>query len=281
MAELDMLWPPIILMLAALDGEKLFEQRNFSAAEAELRRTLAGHPADARSRLLLARTLVELGRIPDGLAEIERALVSKDADVRFQAGKIARELAERRFADLERLAPDSAAVRELAGRHYELQGKLPEALREYRAAIAKEPLRPGLHYEAGNILWRARELDAAEQELKIELARTPHHGLANMRLGQLYIARNDEERAAPLLERAVQALPDSIEARRELGKALRKLNRLVEARAQWEAVAKARPADDQVHYLLANLYRALGEEALAKQELNRHRELLEKHAKRD
>jgi predicted Zn-dependent protease len=271
----------LLMMMALLDGEKLYQQRNFAAAEVELRRTLARHPADSRSRLLLARTLVELNRVPEALVEIERTLTSADSETRFRAGEIARELAGRRFADLQRLAPNSAAVHELAGRQFESLGKLPEALREYRMAIAGEPSRPGLHFDAGNVLWRMRDLDAAETELRAELARTPHHGLANLRLGQVLMARSDEQSAVPLLERALQAMPASIETRRELGKAYRKLHRPTDARVQWEAVAKARPADDQVHYLLANLYRELGEQGLAAREMAIHREILGKRVKRD
>jgi len=175
----------ICFFLAAVDGVSLYQERQFAEAESEFRRVLAVQPQDARTRLYLARTLVQLGRVPEALAEIDRALATRtDPEIQFQAGSIVRDLAEHRFADLERLAPDSSAVRELAGRHYEQQGRLPEALREYRAAIAKEPGRPGLHFEAGNILWRMRELDAATQELKTELARTPHHGMANLRLGR-------------------------------------------------------------------------------------------------
>jgi protein O-GlcNAc transferase len=272
----------LICLLAELDGVKLYHQRQFEAAASELSRVLAAHPGDARTRLYLARTLIELGRIPEALAEMDRALAADpDPEIQFQAGKILRGLAERRFADLERLAPESAAVRELAGRQFELQGKLPEALREYRAAIAKQPARPGLHFEAGNILWRMRELDAAAGEMRTELAQTPHHGMANLRLGQILLARDEADRAAPYLEQAVQAMPDSADARRELGKAYRNLGRAADARAQWEAVAKARPEDDQVHYLLGNLYRQLGEGELAQRELKKHREILARRAKRN
>ena len=266
---------------AAADGVKLYQQRQFAAAESELRRILAIQPGDAHSRLYLARTLVELGRIPEALAEIDRALAGQtDPEIQFQAGSIVRDLAEQRFADLDRLAPDSAAVRELAARHFEQQGNLPEALREYRAAIAKEHGRPGLHYEAGNILWRMRQLDAATEELRAELARSPHHGMANLRLGQVFLAGNQAAQAVSFLEQAVDAMPESTDARRELGKAYRNLGRAADARKQWEAVAKARPDDDQVHYLLGNLYRQLGEGDLARQELNRHREILERRQKR-
>jgi Flp pilus assembly protein TadD len=76
-------------------------------------------------------------------------------------------------------------------------------------------------------------------------------------------------------------MPESTDARRELGKAYRNLGRTADARRQWEAVAKARPEDDQVHYLLGNLYRQLGEGELARRELARHREILERRQKRE
>jgi protein O-GlcNAc transferase len=271
-----------MFLFAAADGVALYQQHQFAAAESELRRILATQPGDSLSRLYLARTLIELGRVPEALAEINRALTGQtDPEIQFQAGSIVRDLAEKRFADLERLAPDSAAVRELAARHFEQQGNLPEALREYRAALAKEPGRPGLHYEAGNILWRLRQLDAATEELRAELARSPHHGMANLRLGQVFVARNDAAQAVAFLEQAVEAMPDSNDARRELGKAYRNLGRIADARRQWEAVAKARPDDDQVHYLLGNLYRQLGDDDRGRQELNRHREILERRQKRE
>ena len=59
-------------------------------------------------------------------------------------------------------------------------------------------------------------------------------------------------------------------------KAYQKAGRLAEARALWEAVAKSRPEDDRVHYLLGNLYRQLGETALARHELEKHRLILER-----
>src|SRR5258705_4254141 len=277
-----MLMPLAILLFAAADGVKLYQQRQFAAAESELRRTLSTQPWDAQSRLYLARTLVELGRIPEALAEIDRALAGQpDPEIQFQAATIVRDLAGHGFADLERLAPESAAVRELTARHFEQQGKLPEALREYRAAIAKEPGRPGLHYEAGNILWRMRELDAATEELQAELTRTPHHGMANLRLGQVFLNRNQAPQAVVFLEQAVEAMSESTDARRELGKSYRSLGRTADARRQWEAVAKARPDDDQVHYLLGNLYRQLGDGDRARRELNRHREILERRQKRE
>src|SRR5260370_17747650 len=113
---------------AAGDGVKLYQQHQFAAAESELRRILATQPGDALSRLYLARTLIELGRVPEALAEINRALTGQtDPEIQFQAGNIVPDLAGQRFAVLDRLPPDSAAGRELPARHFEQQGNLPEA----------------------------------------------------------------------------------------------------------------------------------------------------------
>src|SRR6266853_963296 len=134
-----------IALLLALDGVSLYRDRQFQQAEQALRKTLAGNPKDATARLYLVRTLIELDRMPDALEELDRALAaSLDPETRFQAGRIVRDLSERRLAALVRVSPDSAAVRELAARQFELQGRLPDALREFRAAIAKERQRPGV-----------------------------------------------------------------------------------------------------------------------------------------
>ena len=219
---------------------------------------------------------------PEALEEINRALAGQtDPEIHFQAGSIVRDLAEEDLPiwNVWRLIPQQCASWRRATSNS--RETCPEALREYRAAIEKEPGRPGLHYEAGNILWRMRELDAATEELQAELARSPHHGMANLRLGQVFLARNQAAQAVAFLEQAVDAMPESTDARRELGKAYRNLGRTADARKQWEAVAKARPDDDQVHYLLGNLYRQLGDGDRARREFNRHREILERRQKRE
>jgi tetratricopeptide (TPR) repeat protein len=269
-----------VVLMAAADSNRgiaLYHDQQFAAAEQELRRVLAKNPKDNAAHLYLIRTLLQLDRVPEALSHLETALAeNQDPELQFQAGGILRELAERRFAQLERAAPGSAAVREFAGRRLELGGDLTGALKEYRAAAQMDPRRPGVHFLIGNILWRMRETGAAAEELRLELAATPHHGMANLRMGQVLSALNNDQQAIAYLERSVSALPTSTEARRDLGKAYRKTGRIADARREWEALAKSKPEDDQVHYLLGNLYREIGEAALAKRELEIHRQILER-----
>lgn len=271
----------LVLLLAMLSAApadeafRLYRAREFAEAERRLRASLRTRPADAAARLLLARTLVELGRTAEGAEEVRRVLAGPvDEEIRFQAGRLLRTLAERRFAQLEALAPESAATLEFSGERYERAGNLDEAMRLYSAAARRAPQRPGIHYRLGNVLWRKREVDKAAEALRAELALSPAHGLANLRLGQILMAGDRVAEALGFLERAVASSSELIEARRELGKAFRRLGDPVRARSEWEAVARARPADDQVFYLLAGLYRELGEGDRAAEALARHREIL-------
>ena len=259
----------------------LFRDRRFADAEKSFRQILVHNPADADARLYLARTLIELNRAADAVGELEKLLsTAVDPDVRFRAGKVFQELGERRMAQLEIVAPDSAATLELAGERLEWTGQLDEALRLYTEAAKREPARPGVHYRVGNVLWRKREIPAANNALQKELSLTPQHGMANMRMGQIHLNTDDAAQALPYLQRAVAAMPSSTEARRELGKALRKSGRPQEARSEWEQVAKLRPNDDQVFYLLGSLYRELGEAELAAKALQQHRTILERRRDR-
>ncbi|MFN7543704.1 MAG: tetratricopeptide repeat protein [Acidobacteriota bacterium] len=238
-------------------------------------------PLSAEARLARAREFLQQQRRVEALEELGKALAGKPgAEVRFQAGKLLRGLAESRLEALREAAPRSAGLSELAGDRHERLGQFAEALAEYREAAKLEADRPGLHYRLGNVLWKMREVEAAIGELNRELALSPHHGMANLRLGQAWMSSGEEERALGPLEAARASMPESIEARRDLGKAYRKLNRNEEARREWEYVARAKPEDEQVHYLLSGVYRDLGQEEKAQEALARHRGLLEQRRAR-
>ncbi len=258
----------------------LFHSGKWAQAETALRAELKRSPRDGDARLLLVRVLVAQGRRAEALEELS-PLLAAGARLGWQleAGRMLRQLAEQRFRDLRAAAPDSAAVRELAGLRLERQGDFAAALAEYQAAARLEPNRPGLRYLTGSAQWKLRDFPAAEASLRAELAANPQHGMANLRLGQTLLSTAREADAVPFLEKAVAALPELWPARRELGKAYRKAGQLPEARAAWEAVAKARPNDEEVHYLLGGLYRELGETELARRELETHQRLLAERRK--
>lgn len=216
-----------------------------------------------------ARSLIDKGQLPAALREIERIVKTapNDPDAQFEAGELLRQLGAARAERLRALAPNSPEAHELAGRTLEAQGDLAQALTEYRQA--------GSHFLTGNILWRMRDLDAAQAELETALADSPNHVLAHFRLGQVLAQKNQPREAIEHLRRAVAGDPTLLEAHRELGKALRSTGQYHEALQQLQMVAEQRPKDDSVHALLATVYRALGQGSLAAEQLRLHKRLLD------
>lgn len=271
---------------ASSSALSLFQARKFAEAEQAYRLALRHQPRNAELRLGLARTLIELDRISEALQIVETTLaalpssLSTTPAVEMEVGRLLRQLAEKRFRDLGLIDEGQAAVSEIAGKRLEREGNFTTALARYRDVQQLEPNRAGIQYLIGSVLWKLRDFESAEKHLRAELANTPGHGMANFRLGQIMIATSFEIESVPYLERALAALPGRLEVRRELGKAYRKAGSLAAARSVWEQVAKARPEDDQVHFLLGGLYRELGEAALSQREFSLHRQLLEQRRSR-
>ena len=263
-----------------------FQARNFREAEQAYRLAIRRQPRNPELHLGLARTLVELNRIPEALQILETTLATTPSGLgpspatEMEAGRLLRRLADKRFRDLDLSGQGQAAINEIAGKRLEREGNFTAALAQYREAQQREPNRAGIQYLIGGALWKLRDFEAAEKHLRAELANTPGHGMANFRLGQIMIANSLESESVPYLERALAALPARLEVRRELGKAYRKTGNLAGARSVWEQVAKARPQDDQVHFLLGGLYREMGEAELSQKEFNLHRQLLEQRRSR-
>jgi tetratricopeptide (TPR) repeat protein len=262
----------------AHEGIGLFREGRFPEAETALAQALKLEPANLAARLYLSRTLVSEDKVPEALRQLGLLLEfhAGNPEAEFQAGQLLQDLAESRFARLQKLAPGSAETHELLGKVYEARGKLKQALAEYRLALERDPSGPGLHFLVGNIYWKLGEFDAALPELQAELRLNPNHSMANHRVGHIYVSRHAPAEAIPYLERAIGGAPDFIEAHRDLGKAFRLEGRYREALAELRFVAEQRPDDTTVHAQLAAVYRALGDSARAREELKLHEQILEK-----
>ena len=255
----------------------LFESRHFIQAQADLERVLKAEPRNRVARFYLVRTLIERGEVTQALRRLDAFLKDdpNDAETRFQAGQLLQQLGSARFADLQRTAPDSVEAHELVGRSFETRGQLKEALAEYQLGLKRNPA-AGIHFLIGNVLWKQRNLDSAAMEFESELRGNPNHTLANLRLGQIELARDRATAAVPLLRKAVAGDANLLEAHRELGKALRITGGYEEAVRELRLVAARRPEDDSVHAQLAAVFKAMGETERANEEMRLHRAILQK-----
>ena len=113
-------------------------------------------------------------------------------------------------------------------------------------------------------------------ELDKELELNPNHPSANYVLGHIYLYQRQTEGAARHLQVAVEAEPDFVEARKQLGKALSLLEDNQNAVEQLKLAAAADPQDDSLHYLLAGVYKKMGLQDKAQKELSVFEELRRK-----
>ncbi|MCU1292946.1 MAG: hypothetical protein JWP08_1796 [Bryobacterales bacterium] len=224
------------------------------------------------------RGLIREGKILDALHQLS-SLDKEDGDdpeAKLALGELFQELAAVRAEQLQQVAPDSAAAHELLGKSFEARGQLAEALSEYEHARNSNPKQPGLNFLLGNVEWKLRNAEAAELHLRNELELNPHHAMANLRLGQILLVteRDKPDRAIAYLREAAADAASSLEAHRELGKALRISHQFSEAVKELKLVEQQRPNDESVHAQLAALYRDLGDTQQARAEMELHARIL-------
>src|SRR6266850_5353392 len=163
-----------------------------------LNRALVLTPQNPAAHHMLGKTYFMIGEFEKAEHELEAAqkLSPADYDIAYTLGLAylrqhkfaqAKQLYDRMIVQLGNRAP----LRILIGRAYRETGFLPEAIEEFKKAIAVDTNFPRAHYHLGlTYLLKdgaARLADAAE-EFKLELAAHPDEFFGNYYLGIVYAA---------------------------------------------------------------------------------------------
>src|SRR5437016_7403482 len=108
--------------------------------------------------------------------------------------------------------PASYRVNQLSAEIFEVQGRYAEAAAEYRKAIPKNPDALNLHFRLGRALLMQSHapetLAEARKEFETELKLNPSDAVAEYEIGQILLAENKPQDAAPRFERALTKSPD-------------------------------------------------------------------------
>ena len=254
----------------------LVQKGDLAGAEKELEAALARVPGYFPALMSLARVLVKQGRIEEAFDATRRALTATprpDPQAFVQMALLASRaessaVARRLLDDLEAKGASPAAIGAARGVLSEEAGRLDEAERFYRAALASDPafadplgrlfalyrgagkeaalhdlVRRGLeandlsvlhHNWLGLILERRGDPRGAEREFRRALEIAPDFAGTMANLGSFYGRAGRLDDAVTVLARAVRIEPANLEARVNLGAALAKLGRLDEAIANLE-----------------------------------------------
>ena len=203
-----------------------------------------------------------------------------DPDVLYLGATLYSELSTRASQRLLHTAPGSIQAHQFNAEVLEIQGKVTDALEEYRKVLSLDAHRPGIHYRLGRLLLAGERgpttLEEARQEFEAELQLDPANAAAEYELGEMARQARQWNEAIERFRRAAQLDPEFAEALIGLGKSLVSANRAAEAVAPLEAAVKLAPDNPVAHYQLSFAYRRLGREEEAKRELALYRETHDK-----
>ena len=232
---------------------------------------------------------LELQRAYTGLKKDDKAvevamqlnrLFPDDPEILYQTGKIYGNFAFLTMEKLAQVAPTSVWKHLAAAEAHESQGSYDQAIPEYNEVLKLEPQRPGIHYRIGRSLlgryWQrhsSEDLTAAEKEFEQELQIDPANASSAYELGELRRKANRFDEAQQYFERALQHYPDFPEAQLGLAAVLqaKKLNDQAVIHAQ-RAVA-IDPENEVGWYRLAQIQKALGNNAEQEKALAEYRRL--------
>jgi tetratricopeptide (TPR) repeat protein len=215
---------------------------------------------------IAAKQFNEAGQV---VAQLEKDFPA-DPDVLFVAADYHMKAWNDTIYRMYQKAPASYRVDQLSAEVFETQGKYPEAIAEYRKAIAKNPKAVNLHYRLGRALLQQSHdpavLDQALAEFEAELKLNPADAVAEYQVAQIFSTQRKKPEAAAHFERAAELRPDFPEALIAVAKLRADEKRYPEAATLLERAIKLAPRNETAHYNLMLAYRNAGRTADAQRE---------------
>ncbi len=160
--------------------------------------------------------------------------------------------------DARKKLPDSAALQRALGEVAEAQSAFDDAVKHYRAAIAKEPNDASTHFRLGSTLLKMKKFDEATKEFDIvDAADKDFPGLAIER-GQLYEEAGDVQKAIDQFKAALAKAPDDPDLQLRVGSAYVLISRPDDAIPQLKKVLEKRSNSAEAHHYLGRAFMQKG-----------------------
>jgi len=247
----------------------------FAKAAESFKAELATPQPHPRTHYYYAITLQSLGRSDEAVAQLNQSLAAdpRDLDALYQLARLHMNASLDDIQKLTDLDPDSFQLHALMGEVHSKNRRYEDALKEFRAAMAKRPDAPGIHYELGAALRNLQRIDEAEKEFLLARNEDPNDIRVNLYLGEFAVGRRDYAGALQYLRVAAAAQPGMARPHFLLGECYAALKDWEKAKAELLAAADADPTDPQPHYLLAKVYREIGDTDSTGREMDKFQKL--------
>ena len=221
---------------------------------------------------------LRLGRFPEAIGSLNAALEKhpNDPDLLYYLGRASGLLSKRAFDVLEASYPNSARAHQSLAENYLALRKLPDAEREYRAAVNLHSDIPGLHLALGEMYLLVPELSKAEAEFRLETKLEPGDAESSFRLGETLLREGKLAEATTELIRADDLRPGMPQTLYALAKSQSLSGDVKGAEKNWRRVIQLEVNSDlaaQSHFALAGLYRKQGKQTEAAHEMSEYESL--------
>lgn len=235
-------------------------------------------PADY---LVLGKSQLALGHL-DAAADAFAVAFAElhNAEATYWLARTFTAISEACFTKLLTKFPGSWRTHELKADIDQLEHDNKNAVSEYKSAILLQPDKAVLHRGLGALYLSTHSLEDADRELKKALLLNPNNSSGLYLMGRLCLAQGNPQSAVRYLKRALQYDPSLLDARATLGKAYLRLGQAALAVPELEkALVLDRYGD--LHYLLYQAYRELGNKDLAQKALTQSGQLSRKSEAND
>jgi len=198
-----------------------YRLNRFDLAITSLKKESVLDPASANAWMWLGVVQLAAGRADEAAESLDRAakLDPKNIDILYHRGQAHLLVSRDSYSRMFKEDPASWRVRQVLAQSAAAAESHDEAIAEYSEAIKLVPNQPGLHEELGTQYRIVGRLDEAEEAFRRELELDPHNVLATYKLGVLEVEKNQPTEGIKLIETAIKAKPNLMNADYNLGRA--------------------------------------------------------------
>jgi protein O-GlcNAc transferase len=232
-------------------AKESIDKNDFPAALEPLQKYIAERPDDPFAHFQLGYSYAGLKRWEEAKAEFSRAIAldPKMAPAHLNLGLVLMDSdptgAAEAFRHAADLQPAESRPRYLAGYAFEHAGQFPQAIDQYRSALAISPKDYECHFAMGRVLLRTNDAPTAEEHFREALAARGDSAPARLGLASALLAQKKYQAGAEALSEYLKLNPADRGEHFELASTLMNLDRLDDAMAELDrAEAGSAPTAD-------------------------------------
>jgi tetratricopeptide (TPR) repeat protein len=230
------------------------------------------HLAKAQDATALGIAEIQTGHLKEAVENLQIALARQpgDPDLLYYLGRASGLLSKQSVDTLLAAYPDSARAHQAMGENYFVLRQMPQAEKEFLAALQLRPDSPEVHLELGEVYAGSSQWDKAVEEYRAQTKLQPGNAEAFYRLGDSLLQEGKVHDARTILQHSDHLQPDMPETLYAFGKASALDGDPAAAEKSWKkllTIEKATTLAGQAHFALAGLYRKQGKTGDAAKEM--------------